>query len=94
MSKKVKRAIPCEVMQKEYSRIIVAIVDFIKEEDRVNSRHLELLNLMEDSLDKFAGQAESKIKREQIKSIRLGVVKILRGSTNKLLIASLGGPGN
>jgi hypothetical protein len=94
MGKKIKKAISAEIMAEEYSRIINEIVDLIHKEDGTIGAKIRVLSGMSESLDKLAGLAESRIKREQIKIIRLGVAKILKSSSNKLLIAAIDGGGN
>lgn len=73
----------------EYVQVIKKIVDLISEEDMRIQLKLRELKAMPESLDKFAGIAEYKIKARQIDGLRKKVRQIISRSTNKLVIATI-----
>ena len=76
-------------MEDELSGIIVKICDLIAREDMAIQIKLRELRHTADSLEKLAYQAEYKIKASQINVIRKAVKKIVKDSTNRLVLASL-----
>lgn len=85
----VDKAISSEIMEKEFERVILEIVNIIWEEDQDNERCIKAAEVLLDSLDKLAELGERRIKRQVLNRIKRRVVKVLRGSTNKLLIATV-----
>lgn len=85
------QSIKPEIIEEELNRVIVAIVAVILDEDRDNERKAKLLGAMRESLEQLAGLSECKIKRSVLTQIKKNVRKVLQGSTNKLLIAAMGG---
>jgi len=78
-------------IEAELTKIITKIVDeLIKEEKHL---HDDLkssdYSFLDDSISKFAWQAELKIQIKQIRKVKESVIKILKGSTNKMILATI-----
>lgn len=86
---KIVKAIDSAAMEGELNRVISSIVSILVSSNKAIDRRIDLVRLLPDNLDKYAELAELKIRRKEIKSLKLEVYKILRGSTNKLLIAAM-----
>jgi glucan phosphorylase len=75
--------------RKELNKIIEKIADLIAAEDMDTAIALRQWRTKEMSLEKLAQVAELEIRSAQIGKIRAGVLKILKDSTNKLVLAAI-----
>lgn len=74
----------------EFAKIIQDMVDSLTDEDDdVKQEYLRLTAIKEDNLEKLAGIAEVKIKMRLIQKLKRNTLKILRSSTNKMILASV-----
>jgi len=89
MGKKKSLEITEEMMTDELTRLIVEIVAAIIKEDK--KAREELFNSLGkiDDLDSLARRTELKIKIKTLGTVKAEVLGILKGSTNKLIIASI-----
>lgn len=86
---KIVRAIDSDIMEDELNRVISEITKALIRRDKDIQARITHISALPDNLDKYAELAELRIKRKEIKSVKLDVYKILRSSTNKLLIAAI-----
>lgn len=77
------------ILSEEYSQIIQKIVKLISDRDMAIELRLRELSREADTLDKYAGQAENKIKAHLIGELRDEVRRIISRSANKLIVATL-----
>jgi hypothetical protein len=91
MPKVLNQSIKPEVMNDELNRVIIELVAVVLTEDRENERKAKLYGAMSESLEQLAGLAECKVKRRVLTQIKKRLRAVLQGSTNKLLIAAIGG---
>lgn len=77
--------------EKELTKIITAIVDELVKEEKRLSLDLEDsdYSILEDSISKYAWQAELKIQIRQLQSTKKMILKILKKSTNRLVLATI-----
>ncbi len=77
--------------EKELTKIITAIVDeLIKEENHLRADLEESdYAALEDSISKYAWQAELKIQLRQVKKTKAMILAILKRSTNRLVLATI-----
>lgn len=78
-------------IEAELAKIITRIVDeLIKEERKLASDlHGSDFSFLDDSISKFAWQAELKIQIKQVRKVKESVLKILKGSTNRMVLATI-----
>lgn len=78
-------------IETELTKIITRIVDELIKEERKLAADLNGsdYSFLDDSISKFAWRAELKIQIKQVRHIKESVIKILKGSTNKLILATI-----
>lgn len=81
--------ITAAMMEEELSRLIVEIVDLVRDQDLENEREIKTWESSPDSLTKLAALTERKIKRAEIGKIKKGIARIIKASSNKLIVATI-----
>ena len=78
-------------IENELTKIITKIVDALICEEKKLRDDLEGsdYSFLDDSLSKFAWQAELKVQIEHTKKIKKSVMAILKSSTNKMILATI-----
>lgn len=78
-------------IETELAKIITRIVDELIKEERKLAQDLNGSDyqFLDDSISKFAWQAELKIQIKQVRKVKESVLKILKGSTNKMILATV-----
>lgn len=78
-------------IENELTKIITKIVDALVAEECGLKKDLEGSDyaFLDDSLSKFAWQAELKLQIEHTKKIKKSVMAILKSSTNKMVLATI-----
>lgn len=81
--------------EKELCSIIVGMTNLLKAMDDKRAAELTKLNhVLGNDLDRYARIAELKIQIKQIREIKHELCEILKRSTNKMIVASIGLRGN
>lgn len=83
------RPISGEAMADEYRRVLLAMIAIIEKEDKENTKLTRGLELLSDSIEKLAALGEKRVEKKLLLRIKRDFVRLLRGSTNKLLIAAV-----
>jgi hypothetical protein len=81
--------------QRELVKLIDQITGVLQDEEANIEEELRKWNMFDgDIIERLAKVAELKIRKKQNKKIRKQVAEILRGSTNKLILATIGKADN
>jgi hypothetical protein len=75
--------------EKELTVIITRIVDIIAAEDMDTEKKIRELRNQTDSLDNIAGLVDLKIQAKVINRIRKAVLKVIKESTNKMILSTI-----
>jgi len=78
-------------IESELNKIISKIIDELISEERKLTADLNGsdYSFLEDSIAKFAWQAELKIQIKQMKKVKISVLKILKSSTNRMILSTI-----